>query len=74
MINGAAHRSGSGRLFAVAAGLLCVSGFLLYTLVLGEEYLEHDRNAIVEESFAIGLPALAGLVVAALALRRARRR
>ncbi|WP_433832567.1 hypothetical protein ACQP2E_16465 [Actinoplanes sp. CA-015351] len=63
----------SGRLFAVAAVLFGLSGFLLYTLVLGEPYLEPDSNAVVEQAVAIGLPALAGVLVAALAFRRARR-
>ena len=62
----------SRRLLAVAVALLVLSGFLLYTLVLGEPYLEPDRNAMVENAVAIGVPGLAGLVVAALALRRAR--
>jgi hypothetical protein len=68
---GSGDPSGPGRLLAVAGGLLCLSGFLLYTLVLGEGHLERDRNAIVQTAVAIGLPAFAGLVVAALALRRA---
>jgi hypothetical protein len=73
---GDGHRSGASasspgtrRLLVMAATLLCSSGFLLHTLVLGERYLERDRNAVVETTVAIGVPAFAGLVFVAVALR-----
>ncbi len=72
--SGASDRSsGSRRLLAVAVAFLSLSAFLLYTLVLGEKYLEPDRNAAVEDAVAIATPAVVGLVVGVLALRRARR-
>jgi hypothetical protein len=78
MIDDAA-RDDSGRkgirgLLAAAVVLLGVSGWLLWTLVLEEEYLEPDRNAITEETLAIGLPALAGVLLVALAMWRFQRR
>ncbi len=66
--------SAARRLLAVAAALLGLSGFLLYTLVLGEDHLERDRNAIVEDAVVIATPAVVSLLVAVLALVRARRR
>ena len=64
----------ASRLLLVALGLLVLSGWLLCTLVLGEPYLELDRNAMVEESVAIALPAVAGVVAGVLAVRRHRHR
>jgi hypothetical protein len=67
-------RAQTRRLLAAAAVLLGLSGWLWYTLVLGEPYLEYDSNARFEDAVAICVPALAGLVVATVALTRARRR
>lgn len=73
MTNGEAPRRRSGSLFALATVLLLVSAWLLWTLVIEEgPYLERDLNAIVDTCLFVGVPALAGLVAAALAVRRAR--
>ncbi|MEV6346776.1 hypothetical protein [Actinoplanes sp. NPDC051851] len=71
----AAHGSnGVGFLLSWAALLLAVSGLLLYTLVIDEPYLGFDTDAAVETTLAVGIPALSGLAIATLALRRLRRR
>ncbi|WP_250031120.1 hypothetical protein [Paractinoplanes maris] len=65
-----ARHGRTGLLLVLAAALLGLSGFLLWTLVLDEPYLEPDLNAKVEQAVAVAVPALAGLVVARAALRR----
>ncbi|BEL05941.1 hypothetical protein Q0Z83_041320 [Actinoplanes sichuanensis] len=59
-------------LLGVAAALVVLSGFLLYTLVLEEEpYLESDLNGQLETVALIGIPAILGVVLFVVALRRA---
>lgn len=57
-------------LLALAAALLAVSGFLLYTLVLEETNLQHDLNSQVEDAALIGVPAVLGLTFGVIALKR----
>ncbi|WP_328474975.1 hypothetical protein OHA21_16835 [Actinoplanes sp. NBC_00393] len=58
-------------LAVLAATLLIISGFLLYTLVLNEPYLEQDANSRLDAVALIGIPALLGAGAATLALRHA---
>jgi hypothetical protein len=53
-------------LLGLAATLLALSGFALYTLVLDEPYLEHDLNSRLEDVAFIGVPAVVavGIVLA----------
>lgn len=62
--------SGSILLSVLAALLLGVSAFLLYTLVLEEPYLVHGWN----DAVIVGVPAVAGVVVAVLAVLARRSR
>lgn len=52
--------------------LLSVSGFLLYTLVLEEDYLGPKMGLLKDSAGLIGVPALAGLALVAMAIRRSR--
>jgi len=61
-------------LFTAAAALLCCSVFLLYTLILEEGYIDHDTDAMVDLTAIIGGPALAGVALAAVAVRLSRKR
>jgi hypothetical protein len=58
-------------LAVLAATLLIISGFQLYTLVLNEPYLEPDANSRLDAVALIGIPALLGAGSAVLALRHA---
>lgn len=60
-------------LFTAAAALLCASAFLLYTLILEENYIEHDTDAMVNHTATIGVPALTGMVLAAAAIKLSRK-
>jgi hypothetical protein len=61
-----------GTLIGLAVTLVIISGWLLYTLVLDEPYLDHDADTAV----MIGTPAVVGVVFGLLAVRNpwARRR
>ena len=52
--------------------LLSVSAFLLYTLVLEEDYLGPKPELLKDSAALIGVPALAGLALVATAIRRSR--
>lgn len=54
-------------LFSLAVTLLALSAFLLYTLVLGEPYLEPDPDSRREDLVLIGIPAFLGLGFGGLA-------
>ncbi len=56
---------------ALAAGLLVISAWLLWTLVLEEAHLDQDLTGQIETGAIIGIPALLGAGLAALAFRRA---
>lgn len=62
------------QLAAVAAVLLALSFWLFHTLIWDECCLDRDTNAQVENALIIGVPAVAGLAVAAVAVRAHRRR
>jgi hypothetical protein len=51
---------------------LSCSGFLLYTLVLEEDYLGPKMELLKENTPIIGVPALIGLTLAAIAVKRSR--
>jgi hypothetical protein len=53
---------------------LSCSGFLLYTLVLEEDYLGPKMELLKENAPIIGVPALIGLALAAIAVKRSRKR
>ncbi|BBH67914.1 hypothetical protein ACTI_45990 [Actinoplanes sp. OR16] len=59
-------------LIGLAAALLAVSGFLLYTLVLEEDYASQDLNGRLDDVALIGGPSLlaAGLILLAVRRRR----
>jgi integral membrane sensor domain MASE1 len=57
-------------LFGLAAILVIISGWLLYTLVLEESYLEHD----MEDVALIGIPAVLGISLGVLAVKGTRSR
>ncbi|MBM2620451.1 hypothetical protein JIG36_33570 [Actinoplanes sp. LDG1-06] len=64
-------RASQWRTLAVlAALLLVVSGWLFFTLVLDETYVESDLNSRLDDVVLIGLPALAGIALGVLAFRR----
>ncbi|GAA2505801.1 hypothetical protein [Winogradskya humida] len=52
-------------LIGLAATLVVISGWLLYTLVLDEPYIDHDAETVV----MIGTPAVVGVVFGLLAVR-----
>jgi hypothetical protein len=56
-------------LLGLAAALVALSGFALYTLVLDEPYLENDLNGRLDDLAFIGIPALLGVGIL-LAVRR----
>ncbi|MEU4690521.1 hypothetical protein [Actinoplanes sp. NPDC023714] len=60
-------------LIGLAAALLAVSGFLLWTLVLEEDYTNQDLDGRLDDVALIGGPALlaAGLILLAVRRRRA---
>lgn len=57
-------------LFGLAAFLVITGGWLLYTLVLEEPYLDHG----VEDAALIGVPVVLGIGLGALALKGTRSR
>lgn len=61
-------------LLGVAAALLAISGFLLYTLVLDEPSLEHDLDSRLDAWALIGIPAVLGVSLGVLAIKRTRSR
>lgn len=63
-----------GTLLGLAAALLAVSGFALYTLVLDEPSLAHDLNSRLEDLAFIGVPAVAGAGIVLAVMRAGRRR
>ncbi|MBL7259287.1 hypothetical protein [Paractinoplanes lichenicola] len=60
-------------LAALALLLIVVSGWLAYTLILEETHLEPDANSRLDSALLIGIPALLGVGLAIVALRRRRR-
>jgi hypothetical protein len=65
----ARHRA----MLGLAATLVAISGFLLYTLVLDEPNLDHDLNSRLDELALIGIPAVVGVGLGLLAVLRTRR-
>jgi uncharacterized membrane protein YphA (DoxX/SURF4 family) len=61
-------------LVTTAVALFCLSGFFLYTLILDECCLARDFNSITEDAAIIGVPALAGVVLVAIATKLTRKR
>jgi uncharacterized membrane protein YedE/YeeE len=61
-------------LLGLAATLVAISGFLLYTLVLEEAHLEADLNSQLETLALIGIPAIMGVSLGVLVVRSARSR
>jgi uncharacterized membrane protein YedE/YeeE len=59
-------------LLGLAIALVIISGFLLYTLVLEEQHLDQDLNGQLQTLAMIGIPAVLGLGLGALAVKRAR--
>ncbi|GLW27877.1 hypothetical protein [Actinoplanes regularis] len=57
-------------LIGLAAALVALGGFALYTLVLDEPSLEHDLNSRLEDLAFIGVPAVLGIGIL-LAVKRA---
>ncbi|RSM48490.1 hypothetical protein DMB66_46255 [Actinoplanes sp. ATCC 53533] len=57
-------------LLGLAIALVTISGFLLYTLVLEESYLEQDTNAQLETVALVGIPAVLGVVFGVFSVRR----
>ncbi|GIE86178.1 hypothetical protein [Actinoplanes regularis] len=57
-------------LIGLAAALVALGGFALYTLVLDEPFLEHDLNSRLEDLAFIGVPAVLGIGIL-LAVKRA---
>ena len=57
-------------LLGLAATLVALSGFLLYTLILDEPYLEHDLNSRLDALALIGIPAILGVGLGLLAVKR----
>jgi hypothetical protein len=56
-----------------AAILMVLSGWLFYTLVVDEAYLESDLNSRLDVVGLIGVPAALGVGLIVLAVRRTRR-
>lgn len=56
-------------LLGLAVALLAFSGFALYTLVLDEQYLDHDVNSRLEDTAFIGVPAVIAIGIM-LAVKR----
>lgn len=57
-------------MFGLAALLVITGGWLLYTFVLEEPYLDHS----VEDAALIGVPVVLGIGLGALALKGTRSR
>ncbi|MEU4624787.1 hypothetical protein AB0G04_33050 [Actinoplanes sp. NPDC023801] len=60
-------------LVGLGAALMLAAGFLFYTLILDEEYLDMDANARLDAAALIGVPAVLGVGLVLLAVKRARR-
>jgi hypothetical protein len=56
-------------LIVCAVVLMALSGFLLYTLVLEEQFVESDLNSMLEAGAMIGIPALLAVAFGAFAIR-----
>jgi hypothetical protein len=67
------HLASSPLLWAGAFFLSC-SGFLLYTLVLEEDYLGPKVELLKDSAGIIGVPALIGLTLAVIAVKKSRKR
>lgn len=74
LVVGAFRVSRQRTLLGLAAALVAISGFLLYTLVLEEQHLEHDLNSWLEVLALIGIPAVLGVGLGMLAIKRTRGR
>lgn len=61
-------------LIGLAATLVAASGLLLYTLVLDEPYLESDLDSRLDALALIGIPAILGISLGVLVVKRARSR
>jgi hypothetical protein len=57
-------------LLTLALTLLATSGFLLNTLVLDEPSLNHDLNSVMDDAALIGIPAVLGAALGALAVKQ----
>jgi hypothetical protein len=57
-------------LVVCAAVLTALSGFLLYTLVLEEPFLDSDLNSRLETGAMIGIPALLAVAFGFFAIRQ----
>jgi hypothetical protein len=56
-----------------SAFFLACGGFLLYTLVLEEDYRVDEVQTLLEDIAFIGIPTIIGLALAAIVVRRRRR-
>jgi hypothetical protein len=62
-------------MLALGVALIVLSGLLLHTLVLEEVHYEADGAvSVLEDVAAIGIPAVAGLIMVVVAVGRGRRR
>ncbi|WIM94073.1 hypothetical protein ACTOB_006074 [Actinoplanes oblitus] len=66
--------SASTRILLLGLAFLAASVFLLYTLVLEEDYLGPKVELLTDSAAPIGVPALIGLALVAIAVRRSRKR
>ncbi|GAB2574465.1 hypothetical protein Aab01nite_15630 [Paractinoplanes abujensis] len=64
--------AGQRALAVLAVAFVLVSGWLLNTLVLDEAYLEPDLNSRLDAALLIAAPALIGVGLGVLAVRRRR--
>ena len=64
----------SSPILLVGILLLSCSVFLLYTLVLDEDYLGPKMELLKESAVLISAPALVGLALATIAVKRSRKR
>jgi hypothetical protein len=56
-----------------SAIFLACSAFLVYTLVIEEDYVVDELATLMEDIAIIGIPAIIGLVLAAIVVNRARK-
>jgi len=61
-------------LLGLAATLVIISFFLLYTLILDEPYLERDLDSRLDALGLIGIPAILGVGLGVLVVKRSRSR
>ncbi|GLY08483.1 MULTISPECIES: hypothetical protein [Actinoplanes] len=59
-------------MFGLAAALIAISGFLLWTLVLEETNIEYDMNSIIDTVAMVGIPAVLGIGLGVFALKSRR--